>query len=257
MRRESGNKIRLGVFVTISIALFIGGIYFIGERKQMFNHTFHISAVFNDINGLQVGNNVRFSGINVGIVDDIQQVSDTSVRVNMMINDETRKFMKNNVKALISSDGLMGSKIVVIVPTAGGKEGIADNDIIATTKAVSIDDILIKIKATSDNAESITGNLAEIMVSIKEGKGALGKFLMDTTFAETLDQTLVNIKQGTGGFKQNMEAAKHTILFRGFFKKKNKDKDKKESPKEKKKEEKKSNDNDDDRKGIRGWFGRR
>lgn len=258
MRKESGNKIRLGVFVTITIALFIAGIYFIGERQQLFNTTFHISAVFKDINGLQVGNNVRFSGINVGIVDDIRQISDTTVRVSMMINDETRQFMKKDAKALIGSDGLMGNKIVTIVPGSGKREGIADNDVIATTQAVSIDDILVKIKATSDNAESITGNLADIMQSIKDGKGAIGKFLMDTSFAEDLGQTVVNIKQGAGGFKQNMEAAKHNFLFRGFFKKKNKkNKDKTESKKEDKKEDKKMNDKGEKREGIRGWFGRR
>jgi phospholipid/cholesterol/gamma-HCH transport system substrate-binding protein len=254
MRKESGNKIRLGVFVTVTIVLFIAGIYFIGEKQQMFNETFHVTAVFKDINGLQVGNNVRFSGINVGIVDDIQQISDTTVRISMLINKETKQFMKKNAKAIIGSDGLMGNKIVSIMPGEASKEGIADNDMLGTMRAVSIDDILVKIKATSDNAANITGNLDSIIASIKNGDGAIGKFLMDTSFADNLDQTLVNIKQGTGGFKQNMEAAKHNILFRGFFKKKNnKDKDRREDKKEDKKEKKK----EDDKRGIKGWFGRR
>lgn len=256
MRKESGNKIKLGVFVTISTLLFIAGIYFIGERQQLFNTTFHISAVFKDINGLQIGNNVRFSGINVGIVDDIQQISDTTVRVNMVIDESTKKFLKKNAKAVIGSDGLMGNKIVIIVPGAAGKVGIANNDVIETTRAVSIDDILLKIKTTSDNAANITGNLDSIITSIKNGDGAIGKFLMDASFADNLDQTLINIKQGTGGFKQNMEAAKHNILLRGFFKKKNnKNKDRKEDKKEDKKEKKEADR--DDKKGIRGWFGRR
>jgi phospholipid/cholesterol/gamma-HCH transport system substrate-binding protein len=237
--------------------LFITGIYFIGEKQQMFNDTFHVTAVFKDINGLQVGNNVRFSGINVGVVDDIQQISDTAVRISMLINQETKQFMKKNAKAIIGSDGLMGNKIVSIMPGGASKEGIADNDMLGTMRAVSIDDILVKIKATSDNAANITGNLDSIIASIKNGDGAIGKFLMDNSFADNLDQTLINIKQGTGGFKQNMEAAKHNILFRGFFKKKNKkDKGKRENKKEDKKENKKEEDKDD-KKGIRGWFGRR
>lgn len=254
MRRESGNKIRLGVFVTIVIAMFIAGIYFIGEKQQMFNETFHVTAVFKDINGLQVGNNVRFSGINVGIVDDIQQISDSMVKISMLINNETKQFMKKNAKAIIGSDGLMGNKIVSIVPGGASKEGIADNDMLGTMRAVSIDDILVKIKATSDNAASVTGNLDSIIASIKNGKGAIGKLIMDSSFAGNIDQALINIRQGTGGFKQNMEAAKHNILLRGFFKKKknNKDKGKGEDKKEDKKQEDK-----DDKRGIRGWFGKR
>src|ERR1700679_526374 len=116
MQNKTGNKIRLGVFVFITIILFITGIYFIGEKQQLFSRTFHISGVFKDISGLQIGNNVRFSGINVGIVEDIEQVTDTSVRVDMQIEEKAQKFMKKDVRAIIGSDGLMGNKIMIILP---------------------------------------------------------------------------------------------------------------------------------------------
>ena len=76
MEKKTGNKIKLGGFVTICVILFIAGIYFIGQRQQMFSSTFQISGIFKDISGLQVGNNVRFSGINVGIVENIKQITD-------------------------------------------------------------------------------------------------------------------------------------------------------------------------------------
>jgi phospholipid/cholesterol/gamma-HCH transport system substrate-binding protein len=50
---------------------------------------------------------------------------------------------------------------------------------------------------------------------------------MDSTFAQNIDQTLSNIKQGAGGFKQNMNAASHNFFLRGYFKKKKDKKDKK------------------------------
>jgi phospholipid/cholesterol/gamma-HCH transport system substrate-binding protein len=43
---------------------------------------------------------------------------------------------------------------------------------------------------------------------------------MDTTLAKNVNDAMVNIKQGAGGFKQNMAAASHNFLLRGFFKKK-------------------------------------
>jgi len=70
MEKKTGNQIKLGVFVSLTIALFIVGIYFIGQRQKLFSSTFHVSGIFEDISGLQVGNNVRFSGINVGIIED-------------------------------------------------------------------------------------------------------------------------------------------------------------------------------------------
>ena len=60
------------------------------------------------------------------------------------------------------------------------------------------------------------------MENVKEGKGTVGKLLMDPAFANTLDKTVVNLKEGSGGFKNNMEAAKHSFLLKGFFKNKDK-----------------------------------
>ncbi|MHB8262009.1 MAG: MlaD family protein [Bacteroidia bacterium] len=220
MKKTTGNKTRLGIFVTIAVALFVAGIYYIGQRQQLFSSTFKVSGIFKDIGGLQVGNNVRFSGINVGIIDDIQQITDSSVRVDMIVNEHTRKFIKKNAKAIIGSDGLMGNKIVIITPGTSGKPELKDNDTIETTKPISMDDILLKIKVTTENAVNITNDMAAITNNIRSGKGTIGKLFMDSAFAKNLDVTLLNVEQGAGGFKQNMEAAKHNFLLRGFFKKK-------------------------------------
>jgi phospholipid/cholesterol/gamma-HCH transport system substrate-binding protein len=222
MPRSKGHSIKLGLFVSVGIALFTIGIYFIGERQQLFSKTFQISGVFTDINGLQVGDNVRFSGINVGVVEDIIQISDSTVKVDMLITEETRRFIKKNATAMIGSDGLMGDKIVLITPGPLSTQAIHDYDHLRTVKAVNMDDILEKLLITSDNAASITGNLSDIMVNIRDGKGTIGKLLADSSFAKNVEQALINIRQGTGGFKDNMEAASHNILLRGYFKKKNK-----------------------------------
>lgn len=227
MKKNTGNKIRLGIFVSISATLFIAGIYFIGQKQQLFSSTFRVSAIFKDISGLQVGNNVRFSGINIGIIESIQQITDSTVKVDMVINEHTRKFMKKNAKAIIGSDGLMGNKIVLIIPGTANKEEIANNDFIQTAQTVSMDDILVKIKVTADNAANITDNLSLIMENIREGKGTIGQLIMDSILAQNVSGALLNIKQGAGGFKKNMDAAGHNILLRRFLKKKTNDKENK------------------------------
>jgi phospholipid/cholesterol/gamma-HCH transport system substrate-binding protein len=226
MEKSSKNSMKLGVFVTLSLVLLTAGIYFVGKKQQLFSTTFRITGVFKDVDGLLVGNNVRFSGITVGIVDDIAQISDTTVRVSMLINEDSRKYMKKNVKAVIGSDGLMGNKILSLWPGPPGPGELQNNDKIETVQAVSMDDILKKIKITADNAAGITNDLAVVMDNIRQGKGTIGKLLMDSVFAENVEGTIVNIKQGAGGFKHNMDAASHNILLRGFLKKdKKKDKE--------------------------------
>ncbi len=184
----------------------------------MFSNNFRISGIFKDINGLQVGNNVRFSGINVGVIEDIEMIADTAVKVDMLIRAVARKFITKGARATIGSDGLMGSKILIITPGTPGLKMIQNKDIIATTVPVSLDEILGKLKIASTNAASITDDLAIVMTNLRSGKGTIGKLFMDPTFAQNIDQSIVNIKEGTGGFKKNMDAAGHSFLLRGYLK---------------------------------------
>ncbi len=251
MQHESIHKIRLGVFVSIGIALLLTGIYFIGDTKKLFSNTFRVSAMFQNVNGLQVGNNVRFAGINVGTISDIEIITDTSVKVDMTIEVSSQKFIKKDAKAIIGSDGLMGNKILNISPGTNTAPEIKDNDMIGTTIPVNMDDMLLKLKSTVDNASSIATDMAAIMGNIRSGKGTVGKLFMDTIFAENLDRTIVNVKQGTKGFKQNMEAAQHSFLLRGFFKKSPKESQEKELKKAKKSEEEKKDLKKDEPKELK------
>jgi phospholipid/cholesterol/gamma-HCH transport system substrate-binding protein len=237
MEKKNANKIKLGVFVSVTIGLFIAGIYLIGQRQNLFVKTFRVSGIFTDIGGLQVGNNVRFSGINVGIVESIQQETDSTVRVGMQVAENSRKFIKKDAIAIVGSDGLMGSKTIVIVPGNGDEPAVIDDDVLLTIRQVSMDEIMLNLKITSDNAARITSSLAIVMDQVAAGRGTIGMLLMDSIFADNVRLAMVNIKQGAGGFKQNMDAAGHNFLLRGYIKKQEKGKDKaKDAQKDKEKE---------------------
>jgi phospholipid/cholesterol/gamma-HCH transport system substrate-binding protein len=63
----------------------------------MFEKTSHLETTFNNVNGLQLGNNVRYSGVNVGTVRNIEMVGDTSIRVDMII-----KYIFKHIKKMLS-----------------------------------------------------------------------------------------------------------------------------------------------------------
>jgi phospholipid/cholesterol/gamma-HCH transport system substrate-binding protein len=239
MENKTANKIKLGVFVSLTLALFIVGIYLIGQRQNLFIQTFRVSAIFTDISGLQVGNNVRFSGINVGIVESIQQETDSTVRVEMQVAENSRKFIKKDAVAIVGSDGLMGSKTIVIVAGKGDELALGDDDVLLTVRQVSMDEIMVNLKITSDNASRITSSLAIVMDQVAAGKGTIGMLLMDSIFADNVRLAMFNIKQGAGGFKQNMDAAGHNFLLRGYIKKQEKGKDKAKDKEQDKKDKEK------------------
>ncbi len=222
MKKSTGDKVKLGIFIVVSLMLFISGVYFLGKKQQLFGSTFRVVALFKDVSGLQIGNNVRFAGINVGVVKNIYLIADSTVRVEMVINDMNRKFMKKSLTAIVGADGLMGNKIMLLLPGVYTAALLENNDVITTAQPIGLDDILKKVKITSDNAASITGDLAAITKNVREGKGTLGKFIMDDKFADNIDHTFTNIKRGTDGFNNNMDAVSHSFFLKRFFKRKNK-----------------------------------
>src|SRR5436853_6084530 len=103
--QPSPFKIRLGMFIAVGLALFMAAIFIIGKQKNLFNPVFKLSSTFYSVGGLQAGNNVRFSGITIGSVDDIQIINDTSVKVDMLIKKEVQQFIKSDCIASIGSEG--------------------------------------------------------------------------------------------------------------------------------------------------------
>lgn len=223
MIKKSGYTWKLGMFVIIGVALFMVGIYLIGSNKNLFGETFHLKANFNNVSGLKVGNNVRFAGINIGSVEAIEFVSDTAVVVLVVIKEDVHKYIKTDAMASIGSDGLMGDKVLTISPGMNSKIIAKDNAVIASTKAIEMEDIMKSVKVSVDNAQTITGELAEFTSKMNNKNSMLSKLVNDDKMGKSLDATLSNIKSATKGLDENMEAAKHNFLLRGYFKKKEKE----------------------------------
>ncbi|MDL2142715.1 MlaD family protein [Flavobacterium tructae] len=238
MDKQSGYTWKLGMFVAIGLLLFIMAIYFIGKQKNLFGSTFHISSRFKTVSGLEVGNNVRFSGINIGTVEEIRLINDSSVVVLMVIKDDVRKFIKTDARASIGSDGLMGDKVLTISPGIKSQKIIENNGAIASIDGIEMQDIMKSVKKSVDNVGIISDELATFSHSMNNGNGALARLVRDDKMANSVSNTLSNLESGTKGFSDNMEAAKNNFLLRGYFRKKEKEKEKqKEEAKEKKEEQ--------------------
>jgi len=209
-----------------ALVIAVAAIYYIGKQKNKFGSVLHIYAQFHSVSGLKSGSNVRLGGIDVGTVDAISLTTDTTVRVDMIIQKKVQKFIKKDARAGISSEGLMGDKVVTITAGTPGQAIVGNGDSLSSIPPIETDAIISSLKTSADNAAIITGNLADISSRIKSGKGALGKLLHDTTLSTNLSSTMRHLNTSTKKLDENMEAAQHNFLLRGFFKKKERDKKK-------------------------------
>ena len=220
-------KIKLGLFIVGGLALFVLAIFIIGKQKNLFNPVFKLTTTFYNVSGLQVGNNIRFSGIIVGTVNNISIINDSTVKVDMLIKKEVKQFIKSDSEMAIGSEGLIGDRLLIISQGSENAPLVKEGQQLESIEPVETDAIIASLHVTAGNAEIITQQLAEIMIKINSGDGTLGRLIQDTTIARNLDQTIVNLKKSSKGLNENMEAAKHNFLFKGYFNKKKREAGKK------------------------------
>jgi len=237
-------KIRLGLFIIGGLALFVLAIFIIGKQKNLFNPVFKLTSTFNNISGLQVGNNIRFSGINVGTIDKIVITNDSTVKIDMLVRKDVKQFIKSDSQVAIGSEGLIGDRLLII--TQGSTEAplAREGQHLQSTEPIETDAIMIKLKVTVDNVAIISEHLAQIMTNINNGNGTLGRLIQDSTIAENINKTIENLKKSSKGLDENMNAAKDNFLLKGYFKKKERAIEKKKEEKEEQKEEEQKKEED-------------
>jgi len=214
---STGFKMRLGLFILGGISLLVFALFIIGKQKNLFDPVFRLTTNFSNISGLQVGNNIRFAGINVGTVDNITIINDSTVRVDLLIKKSVQKFIKMDCEVAIGSEGIIGDRIILITQGSYDAPKAKEGQVLVSKEPVETDAIMQSLMVTASNAEVITNELAEIMFKVNNGKGTLSRLIQDSTIAENLNQTIVNLKQSSRGLDENMKAAKSNFLFKGYF----------------------------------------
>jgi phospholipid/cholesterol/gamma-HCH transport system substrate-binding protein len=207
MEKSTNQKIQLGLFVILGLSVFVITIYFIGNKQNMFGKTTEIHAVFSNVNGLQVGNNVRYSGISAGTVREVKMLNDTMIRVTMVIDDKIISHIKKNAIAAITSDGLVGNMIINIIPGKQDDVPVQSGDTITTYSRIRTDDILETLNVTNENAAMLTADLLKITKEITQGKGTVGLLINDTVMAKELKATMHYVmvtSKGTSESVQNL-----------------------------------------------------
>jgi phospholipid/cholesterol/gamma-HCH transport system substrate-binding protein len=197
MEKSTGRTIRLGIMVITGTILFTVAVYLIGQKQDMFSKTFQLRVVFNNVSGLKPGNNVRFSGINVGSVMAVTIQNDSTIEVTMRIREEVHQFIKTDALATIGTDGLMGNMIININPGRGQASVVEDNSVLKSYSRVKTDDILKTLNMTNENAAILTSSLLDVVENIQNGEGTLSYLIYDTLLRANLFQSVNNLQHAT------------------------------------------------------------
>ncbi len=189
MKKEKIHTVKLGLMVAIGVLLFIVAIYYLGSQQNLFSSTVTVKSYFKNVSGLVEGNKVRYSGITVGSVSQIEIIKDTTILVEMTIDKDIEKFIRKDSKVEISSDGLMGSKIINILPGSANAPQATEKDFLQTKRTVEMQDILEEAKSLMEEGHQITQNLKMVTQKMNDGEGDFAVLLNENTITSKLSKT--------------------------------------------------------------------
>lgn len=193
MNKQTNNKIKLGIFVMAAITMFVLALYYIGSKKNIFHSTISVTGIFNNVNGLLPGNNVRFNGINVGTVSEVSAYSDTSIKVEFTIDEEVVQYISMNSIISIGTDGLLGNKLVNIAPGEKNGKPVTEGSLFNALHSIQMEDAMRSLNNTNSNLELITNDLRNITQKINSSN-SLWSLFADTVMAENVKSSIVSIK---------------------------------------------------------------
>ncbi|HTI90084.1 MAG TPA: MlaD family protein [Puia sp.] len=193
------KRLAVGIFISIGLAILLVTIFTIGGQHKTFVKMFHLHVIFDDVQGLQSGNNIWLSGMKVGTVSHISFYGNSQVEVVLNIEEKAQPHIRKDSKARISTDGLVGNKIVIIEGGSDSAPPIANNDRLNAEHLAGTQEMFATLQASGSNLLEITGNLKAISKKISDGQGTLGQLINDPAIADQMRSSVQHLRTATAG----------------------------------------------------------
>jgi phospholipid/cholesterol/gamma-HCH transport system substrate-binding protein len=198
---KTNRPVIVGLFIIIGLVIIIIGVFSLGKQKKTFVKGFTLNTVFDDVSGLQSGNNVWLSGVKVGTVKRLSFLPNSRVLVSMVIQKSLEPIIRKDSRTKISSDGLIGNKIIVIFGGSSSTAEVANGDFLTAQKALSTEDMLVTLQANNKNLLAITGSFRSIGQKIDSGNGALGTLLNNKVMANKIGSSINSLEATMSNFE--------------------------------------------------------
>ncbi len=199
MKSSNNNKRALivGIFIFLGIAIIAVTILTLGGQQKTFSKAITLKAIFDDVQGLQKGNNIWFSGVKIGTVKKISFYGTSQVEVDLNIQESSKEYIRQDAKAKISSDGLIGNKIVVIYEGSDKALAVEEGDVLRVDKTFTSDEMINTLQDNNKNLLEITNDFKVISKRLTNGEGSIGKLLTDESLIRDLETVMLSLKKAT------------------------------------------------------------
>jgi phospholipid/cholesterol/gamma-HCH transport system substrate-binding protein len=201
---ESPNRraVIVGLFVFFGLLFFLAGILIVGDLRETFKNKMKVVSLFDDVGGLQKGNNIWFSGVKIGTVSNLDFFGESQVEVSMKIDIKAQQYIRKNAKVKISSDGFIGNKILVIYGGTAEAEEVQEGDTLGVEKTFTSEDMINTLQENNKNLLVITTDFKAVSKKLAAGEGTIGKLLNDTSVYANINAATASLQSASAKAQQ-------------------------------------------------------
>jgi phospholipid/cholesterol/gamma-HCH transport system substrate-binding protein len=171
-QRERATKLRVGIFVLVTLGIFLGVIYMLGARARLFETRYTVHAEFSDVGGLQEGATVRLAGVQIGRVSAVAlpEQPGGKVRVSLKVAKQFADRIRKDSKAKIVTQGLLGDRIVEITVGTAQTAAVAPDEVLPSEDPVDISHVLGQGAGTVRSVAALAESLRETAETFQKSR---------------------------------------------------------------------------------------
>ena len=193
---ESPNKhaVIVGLFIFLGIVFLLSAILIVGDLRETFNRKMQVVSLFDDVGGLQKGNNIWLSGVKIGTVSNLNFFGKSQVEVTMNIEKKAQRFIPKDALVKISNDGLIGNKILVVYGGSEKLSRVQEGDTLAVEKTFTSEDMIKTLQENNANLLAITSDFKTLSHKLVAGEGTIGKLLSDSSIYVNINSATASLQ---------------------------------------------------------------
>ncbi len=150
MQRSNYFEIIVGTFVLACAILFLYNSFKSAKIKT--TSGYHLTAKFDNADGIEAGSDVKISGVKIGSVENYI-LDQENYRAIVQITVDKDVKLPSDSSAKIVSSGLLGSKYLEITPGSDEEYLVDNQEIMFTQSSVNFEQLLGKFIFNSDKKD--------------------------------------------------------------------------------------------------------
>jgi len=189
MRRGSPvtwEQVRVGLLILVALTVLSSAVFLIGNTGNVFGSRYRLVMLVRSAAGIVPGAAVQLAGQTVGQVDEIRLIppeqrptGGEAVAIWLAVDEEIRDQVRADSRAQVRTQGLLGDKLIDIVPGTAEARVLQEGDTIAAASSVDYDALIAEGAGAVGELLEVTRNLSELTGDLLEGRGTLGRLVTD------------------------------------------------------------------------------